>query len=75
MFIFACPKTNPKRQPFTWFDSVELPCAARSKQTPRKVAKFMPPCGVLRRVVSLLFAALLGCVKWQVQIFPLYFHK
>ena len=33
-------------------------------QTPRKVAKFIPPCGVLRRVVYLHFVALLGCVIW-----------
>jgi hypothetical protein len=29
---------------------------------------FIPPCGVLRRVVSLLLVALLGCAKW-----PLYY--
>jgi len=48
-----------------------LPCAARKERTLRKVAKFIPPrslsltCGVLRRIVSSLFAALLGGVKWQ----------
>ncbi|KPK00353.1 MAG: hypothetical protein AMJ60_01705 [Desulfobacterales bacterium SG8_35] len=35
-----------------------MPCAARKMQTPWKAA-------ALRRVVFLLFAALLGCVKWQ----------
>jgi hypothetical protein len=42
MFIFVCPKMNQKRQPFSWFDIVELPCAARNKQTPRKVANAPP---------------------------------
>jgi hypothetical protein len=34
--------------------------------------KFIPPCGVLRRIVYPLFIVLLGCMKWQAQILKLF---
>ena len=53
MFLFACPKRNPKGQPVTWPRSAWLPGVyalflrvlfARNGRH-RKVAKFIPPAG------------------------------
>jgi hypothetical protein len=35
MFIFACPKTNQKGQPFTWPRFAGLPCAAQNNRALR----------------------------------------
>ena len=58
-------KRRKKRQPFTCSACSGIPCAAHKERTLRKVAEFIPPCGVLRRIVFPLFIALLGCVKWH----------
>ena len=44
---------------------LRLPCATRKESALRKVVKFIPPCGVLRRIAYPLITLLLGCVKWQ----------
>ena len=70
MFIFVCPKMNQKGQPFTWFDCVELSCAAQNN---RALRNSHPPAGCIYhlagcsdspRAIPVIFL-LLGCVKWQ----------
>jgi hypothetical protein len=42
-----------------------LLCAAHKERMLRKVVEFIPPCGVLRRIVFPHFVTLLGFVKLQ----------
>jgi hypothetical protein len=44
---------------------LRLPYAAHKETALRKIAKFMPPCGVLRRTATPLFTPLPGYVKWH----------
>jgi hypothetical protein len=59
----AAKKVQPEHSPLCCWPSATLRCS--KKRTLRKVVKFIPPCGVLRRIVFPIFAVLLGGVKWQ----------
>jgi len=37
-FLYLHKETNQKRQPFTWFDCVELPCAAQNNRALAELA-------------------------------------
>jgi hypothetical protein len=68
--LFLClperKSTKKKGQPFTWSSILrDFPELLAKNGRRRKVAAFIPPCGVLRRVAFPFFAVLRGCVKWH----------
>jgi hypothetical protein len=71
-FIFVCPETNPKGQPFIcppeadyWHTKLPMIDTLLCSQRTGDIGKSL----TLHRVAYPLFAALLGCVKWPIKHF------